>query len=242
MIIFLMKVFKCARHADDLIEGRLYANTLAYFKKMEDGGVRGDEDEGAIMLQREGLIIELTATNQVTGEINRIRTSGDELAGPLIMRPEWFDHINVFCMYAGHTGDFKAITEQNVVAFKRQLEIPEECEQIGNHAVVIVNIGEFYRRVKAGSERSGYGVCGGLVKYYDSEVGTPVTRKDIDTVFTKRKEFEYQKEFRLAVDTGNMGCRPITLCIGRIDDIAIRTNTAEINRGLSVKHDSQPQS
>ena len=240
MIVFLVKVFQCAKHADDFVQGRLYANRLAYFKRVEDGGVRGDEAEGAIMLQREGLIIELTATNQGTGEVSKIRTSGDELAGPLIMRPEWFDHINVFCMYAGHTDDFKAISEQNAVAFKRQLEIPEECEKLGHHAVVIVNTREFFGRVKAGAERRWYGVCGGLVKYYDSEVGTPVTRKDIDTIFAKRKEFEYQKEFRLAIDTGTIGCNPITLCIGRIDDIAVRMNTAEINRGLSVKHDSQP--
>lgn len=89
------------------------------------------------MLQREGSIIEFKATNQVTGEVNRFRTSGDELDSPLILRPEWFDHINVFCMYARHVGDFKAITEQSAAAFKKQLEIPEECEELGRHAVAI---------------------------------------------------------------------------------------------------------
>ena len=240
MIVFLVKVFQCARHADDFVQGKLYSNRLSYFKRVEDGGVRGDEDEGAIMLQREGLTIELTATNQATGKVSKIRTSGEELLGPLVMRPEWFDHINVFCMYAGHTGDFETISEENVAAFKRQLEIPEECEQLGNHAVVITNTSEFFRRIKASASGKGYGVCGGLVRYYDAEVGSPSTRKEIETIFTKRKEFECQKEFRLAIDSGTMGCNPITLCIGRIDDIAVRMNTAEINRGLQVRHESQP--
>ena len=240
MIVFLVKVFQHDRHADDFVQGKLYSNRLSYFKRMEDGGVRGDEDEGAIMLPRKGLTIELTGTNPVTGETIELTPSGKEVLGPLEMRPEWFDHINVFCMHAIHTGDFETISEETFAAFKKQLEIPEECEQLGNHAVVITNTSEFFRRIKASASGKRYGVCGGLVRYYDAKVGSPSTRKEIETIFTKRKEFEYQKEFRIAIDSGTMGCNPITLCIGRIDDIAVRMNTADINRGLQVRHESQP--
>lgn len=237
MIVFLAKVFREEKHAEDFLNGRMYSNSLAYFKRIEDGGVRGDEDEGAIMLQREGLIIELTATNRATGEVDTIRMSGHELTSPLVMRPEWFDHINVFCMYAGHTGDLKSISEQNVLELKKQLATPDDCAQLGNYAVVITNVREFLGRVKAGAKRQGYGVCGGLVRYYDAQVGSPPTKSEIEAIFTKRKEYEYQKEFRIAIDTGAKDGNPVTLCIGKIHDIAMPISTSDINRQLRVRID-----
>ena len=232
MIVFLAKVFREAKHAEDFLNGKMHWNSLAYFKRIEDGGVRGDEDEGAIMLQREGLTIELTA-----GEIDTIRTSGHELTSPLVMRPKWFDHINVFCMYAGHTGALKSISEQNVLELKKQLAIPDDCAQLGKYAVLITNVREFLGRVKAGAKRQGYGVCGGLVRYYDPQVGSPPTKSEIETIFTKRKEYEYQKEFRIAIDTGARAGNPVTLCIGKIHDIALPISTSDINRQLRVRID-----
>ena len=239
MIIFLVKVFQEARYADNFVRGKLYAHRLSYFKRIEDRDGRRDEDEGAIMLQRDGLIVEFTATNIETGESSRITMAGHEFAAPIIMRPRWFDHINVFCMYAGHSGDFQSISDDNVHSFKKQLEIPEDGIKLGRYAVVITNTREFLKRVKVAAEKRGYGICGGLVKYYDAEVGTPPAKSEIESIFTKRKEYEYQKEFRLAIDTGTMGCNPITLDIGRIGDISVLTNTSDINRQLSVRREPQ---
>ncbi len=237
MVVFLAKVFQEAKHAEDFLNGKMYLNSLAYFKRIEDGGVRGDEDEGAIMLQREGLIIELTATNRATGEIDTIRMSGHELTSPLVMRPERFDHINVFCMYAGHTGALKSISEQNVLELKKQLAIPDDCAQLGKYAVLITNVREFLGRVKAGAKRQEYGVCGGLVRYYDPQIGSLPTKSEIGTIFTKRREYEYQKEFRIVIDTGTKDGNPVTLCIGKIHDIAMQISTSDINRPLRVRID-----
>ena len=239
MVVFLAKVFREAKHAEDFLNGKMHSNSLAYFKRIEDGGVRGDEDEGAIMLQREGLITELTATNRATGEVDTIRISGHELASPLVMHPERLDHINVFCMYAGHTGDLKSISEQSVLEFKKQLAIPDDCAQLGKYAVVVTNVREFLGRVKAGAKRKRYGVCGGLVRYYDAQVGSPPTKSEIGTIFTKRKEYEYQKEFRIAIDTGAKDGNSVTLCIGKIHDIAMPISTSDINRQLRVRIDPQ---
>lgn len=41
MIVFLVEVFQGAKHADDFLNGRLYANTLAYFKKVEGEALEG---------------------------------------------------------------------------------------------------------------------------------------------------------------------------------------------------------
>ena len=40
-----------------------------------------------------------------------------------------------------------------------------------------------------GAQREGYGLHGGLVKYYDTEVGTPLARFNIRTIFTKREKY-----------------------------------------------------
>ena len=191
------------------------------------------------MLQKDGLTVEWTATNIETGEFSRITTTGHELAAPIIMRPKWFNHINVFCMYAGHSGDFKSVSDDNVHSFKKQLEIPEDYIKLGRYAVVITNTREFLKRVKVAAEKRGYRICGGLVRYYDAEVGTPPPKSEIESIFTKRKKYEYQKEFRLAIDTGTMGCNPITLDIGRIGDISVLMNTSDINRQLSVRREPQ---
>ena len=241
MIFFLAKFFREKEHANDFIRGQLFANRISYFKRIEGHDGRGDEDEGAIMSKNDGLTLELTATDVETGEVVSKHTLyGTELAAPLILRPERFDHVNVFCMYAGHSGGFQSISADNAQDLKKQLEIPKACTALGKYAVVITNTVEFIRRVEVAAERKGYGICKGLVKYYDPEVGTPPVRSEIETIFTKRKEYEYQSEFRFAVNTRTMGCDPITLDVGEIDDITVCLDTSDINLQLSVRIEGDP--
>ena len=235
MIIFLAKVFEQEEHARAFMRGDIFANRLCHFKKLEDGEHRGDEYEGAIMPQIEGSIITLKPTNPDTGEVlGEITITEDDLAAPVIIAPEWFDYINVFCMYAGHSGTFQQVSADNLPDFKKQLELPEDCTKLGDHAVVIINVEEFLRRVKAAAHREGYRICRGLVKYYDPNVGTPPARSDIESIFTKRDQYAYQKEFRIAIDTRTPGTGAITLNIGSISDIALLLKTGEINRGLTL--------
>ena len=53
-------------------------------------------------------------------------------------------------------------------------------------------------------------------------------------VFRKRVEFEYQREYRVAIDTGTEGLEPITLNIGNIADIAFAVNTDEIDLQITI--------
>ena len=110
----------------------MYANRLSYFKKIEDHDGRGDEDEGAIMFQLDGLTATLEFTNMDTGEVERTTMTEPDFAAPPILRPEWFDDINVFCMYAGHSGEFQHVSPDNLQEFRRQLEIPEEYTRLGD--------------------------------------------------------------------------------------------------------------
>ena len=234
-IIFLAKFFQEATHADDFLGGILYANRLSYFKSIEKGIGRGDEYEGGIFLRRHGCILKLAARNPVTGEVSKIVIPEHDLAGPVLMHPRWFDHINLFCMYACHTGTLDGITVQNVHEFKKYLEVPENCAKLGTHAVVITNVSKFLSRVVTGTKVRGYKVARGIVKYYDAAEGIVLPRNNIETIFYKRREYEYQREYRIAIDTGTAGNEPISFCIQSIDDIAIRIDTDDINRSLRIK-------
>ena len=138
-------------------------------------------------------------------------------------------------MYAGHSGGFKKISADNLQCFKKQLEIPEDCTRLGKYAVLIKNPKEFIRRVRVAAERENYRIYWRLVRYYDPEVGTASLESNLDSIFSKRKEYEYQKEFRFAIDTGTLGSDHITLDVGEIGDIAVCMNSREINRQFDIK-------
>ena len=114
MIHFLVKVFSVQDHADKFLRGELYARRLSWFKNLKGDDRRGDEHEAAIMPRRDNLIITLKAKNVVTGEVEEFTIPMEDLAALPILQPEHFDHINVFCMYAAHSGDFKQISEDNI--------------------------------------------------------------------------------------------------------------------------------
>ena len=231
MIFFLAKFFHEEEYANDFVRGRLFANRLAYFKQIEGDDGRGDEYEGAIMSGSDDLTVTLTPKDAETGEeLSSVTIRGDDLAAPIIMQPRWFDHISVFCMYASFSGSIQNIADGNAQRIKKRIEIPEACLKLGKHAVVITNTQEFLKRVKLAAERNRYRICGRLVRYYDPDVGTPPVQSDLETIFTKRMEYQYQSEFRFAIDTGDLGCDATILDVGNLDDIAICLDTSDINQ------------
>ena len=235
MIFFLVKVSSKQEHADNLLQGKLYARRLSWFKKLENDCVRGDEYEAASVPRRDGLIIPLNSTDVTTGKTEEVTIPGSELFSPPVLRPKHFDHFNIFCMYAAHSGDSRKILEGNSQDFKKQIELPKEYVEFGRYAVVIINFTEFLERVRNAAHRNGYSIGWGLVRYYDPGVGTSLAPLDVKTLFTKRNKYAYQKEFRFAINTGTMGSEAITLNIGNVDDIAIRLDTSDINRQLSIE-------
>ena len=233
MIHFLVKVFSEKQHADSFVRGELYANRLSWFKNIESSDGRGDEYEGAVMPQRDNLVIKLTARNQETGEVDEITITPDELVAPPVLQLDRFNDLNLFCMYAAHSSDFEPQTDDPLQELKTHIEIPEDCLKLGRYAVAITDVGEFVRRVHAAASREGYEIARGYVEYYDPEIGTPLEPLSERAVFRKREEFAHQREYRFAIDTGTRGSEPVVLNIGDIDDITMLLDTAEINELFS---------
>ena len=235
MIFFFAKIYENEEHADAFVIGSLFANRLCYFKQIENRDGRGDKYEGAIMPRLDGLSITLTCTDIETGEVSEITIPEEDFAAPPIIQPTWLDHSNVFCMYAGYSGAFKEISIDNLQCFQKQLEILEECTKLGRYAVLIKNVTEFIRRGRVAAERENYEIWWRLLRYYDPEVGTPRLESSLDSIFSKSKEYEYQREFRFAIDNGSVGRNHIILNIGEIDDITMCMDSREINRQIDIR-------
>ena len=117
---------------------------------------RGDEYEGAIMPPLDDFAFTLKATDPTTGEVVSSTTmTGEDLAAPVIVSPRWFDHFNVFCMYAGRFDGLQEVSRDDLQDLKRQLDISEDFERLGEHTVFIKNTTEFFRRVRHAGDQAG---------------------------------------------------------------------------------------
>ena len=224
-IFFFVKVFEKEDYLNDFLDGKLFMNTLAYFKNMEEKEVsnRGDKHEAVIGWYQ---------PNKITVKVNDLEIK--DLAGPLSIQMDHHENLNVFCLYAAHSGEFDCVTEETLPLLKEQLKISEECSKLGGFSVMVTNASKFIARVRDAAEKMGFPGSGGLVEYYD-----PATFNgefsDSEAVFRKRKEFSHQSEYRIALKAGNEFPSSIILDIGSIRDIARICTFSEINTGLEVR-------
>lgn len=229
MIFFLAKFFSEEPYAEQFMRGLLCANSLAYFRELEGDPNRADAYEGAGLL-REDLHLSVSIDGS---QSERIIIPECELAEPIEVRMNWTKHVNLFCMYAAHSGPYINIADDRIDQFKKeQIEIPKECFEFGEYAVLITNVPQFVKRVKdAVRKTEDYGLTGRLVRYGD-ESSIDVT--GVDTIFQKRERYKNQREYRFAVFTGSDIWNPLMLETGDLSDIAIRCSTAAINEGIPI--------
>ena len=222
-IFFFVKFFKNEQYAKDFIGGKVFANRLSYFKRIEgnEDFNRTDKHEGVIGWFQPG---------RGRFEINGMDITGD-LAGPVEMQRKWLDDLNVFCVYAAHSGDLDLgnLSTENIDAFRSQLEIPDDCLKLGKFAVVVKDVAGFISRVETSVKSENYRVFRGFVKYYNPE-SFHGNFSDGEAIFRKRDEHKHQQEYRFVIDTLIKGTNPVTLNIGDIRDITMRFNSADINK------------
>ena len=224
-IFFLAKFFEKERYANDFVNGRLYANRLSFFKRIEDDGdaYRRDEHEGTIVWGQPGLA-------QI--EINGLNLSHD-LAGPVSLSSDRMDHFNVICLYSGKISNYSQGSKPKISEIRNQLIISTECEQFGQYAVLITDGPEFLNRVKKAAKLKNYREAHGLVEYYNPDTFHG-NFPGISGAFMKQDKYRYQREYRFVFETGSSGISPIVLDVGDLSDITMRSNIRDINQNLQV--------
>ena len=204
----LMKTCKEKEHARAFIQGTIFANPLSYFKQLEEGDIRRDTEEGIMTMPlTEGFKLEITSDAlEAPLVLNR-----EDLVEAPTLQPRWFDAINLFCM---HIIDIQREGNTGII------KIPSVATSFGRYAVVILDIGEFFRRVKKAVNRAGYRLSYRAVEYYDPKKGIHTNPTTLEPIFTKRNNFQEEQEFRIAIDRKLAVPTPLKLDIGPIHDIA----------------------
>ena len=98
--------------------------------------------------------------------------------------------------------------------------------------MIIPDANEFLSRVTRAAEREHWQVCSSCVRYYDSyplDVAFGGGRS-FAPAFLKPREFQLEREFRVAMHTDTVGDDPVTLDIGGIRDIGFYIETRELGQ------------
>lgn len=179
----------------DLFEnGTIYMNTIEYFRKIEDGELRGDKYEGVSRI-----INSLPGTFKIKGierEFNYIkmhlRESHNEVIG------------NIYSLYAMSSKGFP-----NPLDF----EFDKRNLRFGTHCLMIKDLPYFFNKIEKVLKKNNYKFHHNFVDYYDKdEVNREIT------LFEKPLEFAYQKEFRFYVE--DYGMKPVKIQIGSLKKYA----------------------
>ncbi len=227
----LVKFFSRESHADQFMAGDLYLNRLGYFKKLEGADGRPDRHEAvATWWQPNNLSIEFSL-------FPNLNITGKDLAGPVSMSFDAYDHLHIYCMSAIVVPE-KAMAQPNFETneieaeeIRKALTFDERCLKFGEHAV-IVDTRAFIGQISKALGRH-FRLRTGLVEYYDEELFHGSFRRD-EIALRKQKRFKYQREFRICIDTGTLDNEPITLNIGRIE-ASMKVRSEELNNLFQLR-------
>lgn len=218
----LFKFFSCKAYRDDFLKGRLYFNSLNFFKKQEESEVPGQNDyyECCSIHQPESVNISL-------GDLKLT-----DLAGPIsISRVHDVLTSNIMC--------FSTIREDlyyNCKSFeeaKQNILFPEAMLKYGEFAMVIPQGDLFIKKFEYAARNKGLGFLHAPVNYYDFSKDN-ISCKYPEIAFQKRSEFSYQREYRFLLHKPNEVDEPVILEVGDLTDIAMVVKSADINKMLNI--------
>jgi len=186
-------------------QGLLYLNNLSHFWKIEDQELRGDPFDCVAQVAR-GPRVTMTL---ITGK--ELTIVGNWV---IRMHPQEPEKINIFCMYA-----LRPLVEGS-------FPVDAKNFRFGEHALLLINPGEFMRRIESSLKSQRIIAEAHLVEYVDDEYAGKVGP------FRKFKKFSYQSEWRLVCLDGPGGPRRIH--IGSIRDISVIICSDEVNKEIRV--------
>lgn len=213
----LLKFFSKFEHAQQFLNGDLFMRRLSYFRREEDAEGRWDSTEGVwAWLQRQGLQIQMNVPS-----VGAINITERDLAAPVAMSLSEPDDLYIFCMYAYYLevalpgDDLRDVYgEDRVAELETAMQIDPRCLRFGRHAIVIP-WGPLMEQIKRAAREQSLRLRAGLVRYYDDEVlNGQFELKDVP--FRKQKRFDYQREFRICIQTLDRSPTPRTFNIGSL--------------------------
>jgi hypothetical protein len=213
----LVKFFSEFGHAQQFLDGDLFMRRLSYFRRDEDAEGRWDSTEGVwAWLQKQGLQIQMNVPS-----VGAININERDLAAPVAMSLGEPDDLYIFCMYAYYIGEplpgddpRDIYGEDRLAELEVALQIDPRCLRFGPHAVVIP-WGPFMERLKTAARDQSLRLRAGLVRYYDNEIFNGEFKLK-DVPFRKQKRFEYQREFRICIQTLDRSLTPRTFNVGSL--------------------------
>lgn len=207
-IYCFLKIFEKEDYAREFVAGKLFLNTLGYFRGIdnaEDG--RGDPYEALIGWHQAAQI----GTIEIAGRSIR----GEELAGPLVIQEDGPDAHNILCLYSV-ASPFEKVSAETIRAFQEQLRVSDRCAGMGSFTVLIQRPKEFIERFAAAVRRSGFGLTAGPIEYFDPDSFSGNFKHP---GFAKRKQYEWQREYRFRLDRGVGVAEAYRFDIGPLDDL-----------------------
>lgn len=177
-IYLLIKVFDKEEYADEFIRtGEMFCKTIKQFKEIEGDVARGDQYE-AVSAWHQPQGVKLTISYKTPdGEEKSMPIT--ELAGPIIIQSLAHDSLNAYCMYSVTAPEFnesyeteeerlRAVEKVNAL-LKTHTAVDNDMLSLGEHAVIIIDVPKFIKKVTEAAKAEGYEMWRGLVKYFDPE-------------------------------------------------------------------------
>jgi len=165
--------FGAKEHMEQFLEeGHLYMNTLKWFSEVEDGGVRGDPNEGLVGWWQ-GSLVTLHFGDIVIDDALSVRLHSEER-----------QRVNVFCMYRYGL---------------QSAWVDPRNHRPGDLCAVIHNRAAFMERVDAAFKAQSpfKHLEAGSVRYVDQQIHHGEV-----SPFEKTLGYSYQHEFRIALSPG----------------------------------------
>lgn len=212
--LFCLIKFGNEEHLEELLKkGKLHFSSIQDLRKVEAENVeehfRNDRIEGVQMYRS-------------IGPTNIKMTPSDNPNAPSITVP--VQNITYWSspeFILGNICSFYAISES---CFKDNKLVPldERMKLFGAHLIFISNVSEFNRRLKAALKKQQINAYNNFVEYFDEKnfVG------DLH-LFNKRSRYDYQKEYRIYLETENKVA--IDIYLGNLEDIAFVTPVESLN-------------
>lgn len=199
-----------SKYADDFIAGKLYMNTLNYFRKIEGNAAQGDPFEGVCgsirkdQLKQFGLNFDENLTSAIIGNVSLIS--------------DYYGLNNLFCLYR------LLIDEEKKVVERPKKELCKFNDE-GAASKVVIRIKDterFLEQIAAAVEKGiqsheiEYGIYGG-VTYSNAWINAdgPGTR----SAFHKEPSYAYQSEWRLCLLRNALVDKAFSFSIGDLSDI-----------------------